>query len=155
MVENVFSCSGSYETCEMMYRRMNLKFSVNWYLLNSPEEVPREAEVDRDDLAIVVLEVARLHGPAADQILSAAAGPEISEVSQAQVGQGVVVLRYEETQSAVLTSERIVLYDVVKATRETGHVDSFEMYRVINSAVGLTHGQLIEVVRQGGLGDFL
>ena len=56
----------------------------------------------------------------------------------------------EETHAAVLTAEGIILDDVVEATSELGHVESFEMYRIFNSAVGLADCQNVDVLRQSG-----
>ena len=108
-----------------------------------PQEVPTETEVDSDDLAVVVLHVLRPHAPPADDELAAGDGPEVHQGPHGEVGQAVVVLRDEEAHGAVLTAEGIVLSDVVEATGELCHVDSFEVERVVRPSVGLADLQTI------------
>ena len=102
-----------------------------------PQEVPAETEMDRDDLAVVVLHPLRPHAPPADHELATGDGPEVGEVAHSEVGEAVIIATDEEAHGTVLTAEGVVLDDVIKATIELGNVDGLVVYRVAYSPVDL------------------
>ena len=66
--------------------------------------------------------------------------------ADSEVGQAVVVLGDEEAHGAVLAAEGVVLDDDVEATGELGHVEGFEVDGVVDTTIGLTDGESINIL---------
>ena len=70
----------------------------------------------------------------------------VGEVPDGEVGQTVVILGDEEAHGAVLAAEWVVLDDDVEATGELGHVEGFEVDGVVDTTIGLTDGESINIL---------